>query len=603
MAVDPIELSSLTLVPQVLRQAVPAWFEDGFQTEQAWEDHNARVVEELYEESVQKWGPKKYRWKRADKLVELEHLIDEFIDYRNSSRGRLPILAPAIEEFLAVRHQDPLRPTANSRQQALNEAAAACNAMLSQILDANLYNLLRLRIGLDQLKFGIGFLNPVVDAFRAGMFDNNGEHIINRIDPRYVWPDAYADSWDFKRMKYCIIARPMDRSDIIRKWPTKGWKVKPGGKAGARALEQPEAAQVNGGRVESPFNRSSLALGGRDRHIVLECYLFDARVRQVPANKDGDPIFNPDGSEVTRWDERYPKGRLMVACNGVMLQDGPNPFNHGTVPLVAYQKGVRDQLFSYSPIELLDLVDRWMAPLLKEAYDNCRAWMNSPWAVDWNAFLKPEQYKNLSWEPDQIFLVKPNSRVARIPPSDLPQSVFMMFDKLKNIFDQVLGVNNVSRGDLQEGAQLAADTVQGLQGAALKRVLLEQELDKEATKQLGHQIIQNIRQFYTVPVEFTIKDPLGQDKKYKWDNTLIKSDWDIGVEAGNTAGAEVSTQQRAAELYKMRAIDDIELLKTLRWPNPEDVVQRKRQWLVQLAQMGIKDGSVSRGPASKVPNV
>lgn len=587
--------------PRLITEPMPVWEEDDQDYEEYLEE-TVRLVESLYEESRDYYGPKKMQWRRADQLIELEHILDSLLD-KHPEKTRMPLLAPSIEEWLACRYNEPVRPSVAARQAGMEQIIGAGNYLMEQELDANRWNLLRFRIGIDQLKFRIGFYKVTVDRNAKGVFGQEGEHLIERLDPRWVWPDRYATSWEWKHQKYLIIATPMDISDIQRMWPDRGRLVKPDSRLSYYGKEEPGAlASMSGGtRMRSASDREA-SPGKRERALVLECYLKDQRMRRVPAQYDQfhQPVLGPDGEPICEYSPRYPKGRLLIVANGVLLRDTPNPWNHGLPPIVASPACVYDGLFSFSPLEVLDILDRKLNLMVKEAYQNMRVHFNNPWVVDRNAFTKQSQYDEISQKRDLVLIVRPNARVMRLPPGELPSQTFAMFEYLRDCFDHVLGVTKIDRGQLEKGSQLAAQSVMELQGASGERQQVNKQLDTEAAREVGFLTFNNIRQFHPSKMQLQINDPAtGQPVTLNWDNTEIKNLWDFKIEAGNASGAEASAQQRATNLYDKGAIDNEELLKVYNWPQSGKVLQRMRDERTRLAQLGFVKEALKLGVTSR----
>lgn len=602
--------------PRLVTEPIPPWEEDGYLDEwgdeetarKKYEEDQVALVEGLFEESKEYYEKQKARWVRADKLVDLEHILDTLLD-RHPEKTRLPYLPQAIEEWLSVRHANVLRPSAGSRQSAFDQVVAAGNYIMEQELDANRYNLLRLRVGLDQLKFRIGFIRTSVDTASIGIFGQKGEHRLDRVDPRYVWPDRYATSWEWRDMKYMVIATPMDISDVRRMWPDKGFLVRPDSHSWA-GVEDEKGKERGTLIMRSAAKKGEYQIGQRERVLVLECYLKDGRKRRIPAGYDesGSPRTDAKGRIQSRYVDRYPKGRLLISANGVLLRDTENPFDHGEPPLQAFPEGITDGLFSYSPLELLDLVDRKINLLVKEAYQNLRCHMNSPWIVDRNAFTKPSQYDEISQNPKAVYIVRPNSRIARLPPGELPQIFLPFIEYLKDVFDQVLGVTKIDRGQLEKGSQMSAQSVIQLQGASGQRQVMKKDIDKECVRGLGHKMFWNIRQYSPQKMTIKAKDPVsGEDKVYEWNRAELDGNmWDVKIDAGDAQGAEASAQQRAMNFYDRGAIDHEELLRVANWPQSGKVIQRMKEERTRLAELGfvkeaLQHGVISRAMSQRGP--
>ena len=579
--------------PRVITSPLPMHVEEGYEDSPEgkfeYEQDTVALVQSLLDESKEAYAEKKLKWKRADKLAELDHILNGVMG--DPATTRLPLLAPAIEEYLSNRMDEQLVPACSSRQQAMDPLCNFLNYVKDQELDANRYTLLKLRKRLDQLRYRIHFTYVGVDPSEPSIFGHMGRHKLDRVDPRYVWPDAFAETWDFTRMRYVIIARPMDLAEIVQRWPDKGHLVKADRRlsVGTTNNDLEPASQVGSNVIHAGKNVAGFDVGKRDRAIVLECYLQDTRTRAVASRTDSDgaPKLNSEGKPMTKMEKRYPHGRLMVVSNGVLLRDSKNPWKHGKPPIVAYPDGIYDGMFSYSPLEVLDIVDRKINMLFKEQMGNLMVNMNSPILVGRKAFSKPSQYEDFQVAPGQVMTVNENSFVKRMEPGVLPPEVGAVIGTLTDIFDSILGINDVSRGNLEKGAEVSSQTVQDLQAAAMKRSQLHTSLDKESTEQMGHLLFYNIMQFYPPVMNITVKDPdSGKDVPYVWNKDDWDDGWTLKVDVqSNSPGAKQSADQQAITLFDKGIVDQQYVLQQLKIPL--EVKQRMDEQREKLASLGL----------------
>ncbi len=204
----------------------PTWQEDGFDNEQDHEKHYTKLVHSLFKQSVNEFYKEKAEWDKSEKLIQLEHIINSAID-SHPSKTRFPLLIKLIEEYVATRTADIMRPQASSRQPDMDQAVGALNYFKDVELDDNQYELKMVLKAMHQLRCKIAFMRTDVDPDEPGPFGHDGKHKISLVDPRCVWPDPYAKTWDWKEHAFVIISRPMDLSEIRRIWPGKGHLVQP----------------------------------------------------------------------------------------------------------------------------------------------------------------------------------------------------------------------------------------------------------------------------------------------------------------------------------------------------------------------------------------
>ncbi len=577
------------------------WQEDGFESFDAAEEYWTKQVTSLFKQSVDAFYKKKQEWDKAEKLLALEHVLAEAGEH--PSRTRLPHLKKIIEEYCATRTQEVLRPQGSSRQPSMDNCVGALNYFKDVELDGNEYETLMVQKAVQQLRCAISFVRVDVDADRPGPFGHHGKHTLSLVDPRCVWPDPYASTWRWEDMKFLIIAKPMDLTDIQKTWPERGFLVKPDDDLsfdeGAKHLGKSETNKAVSDLMKGP---TGLEVGRRQRALVLECYLKDERTRTVA-------VPTASGQDNYKHVDRYPNGRLLVTCGDVLLRDSGNPYDHGQPPIVAFPEHPYEGLFATPPINLLNIAERKADLLLKEGYQNLRVHSNNQWLVDRNAFTKPEQFNNITQDPRQVFIVRPGSRVQRLPPGVMPQEYFQFVDMLFGFMDDVLGITDINRGGLQKGAQLAADAISQLQGAGMQRIKMKMTLDREGVIGIGKLLLSNIRQFYPSQMTITVKDPAGEELELQWSKADFKNEWVLKIEAGSNApGAKLSALQQALQLFDRGVVDEEFVLGTAGVAGAPEILKRIQARKEKLAELGfakeaLQIGKPRRGAKVKEPQI
>lgn len=543
-------------------EPVPQWMREGYASQEEYEQKVVKLVQDFFAESKEKYAPDKIKWKRVDKLAALEHVLN-YAANSDPSETRLPTLIQAIEEYMSARLDESLIPSVVSRQAAMDPLCQALNYMKDEVLDDQRFQYLKLRMRFDQLRYRIGFFYVGIDPRQDGIFGHKGRHIIDRIDPRCIWPDAYARDWRFDSMRYLIIARPMDVSEIARTWPEHARRITADPRlSGTRAMgkEDDIVQEINNNAITFQGDSAmGYTIGRRDRALVLECYVRDGRVDKVPAayNMDGTPVRNLDGEIIPKYVDRYPLGRKIVVCGDVLLEDRDNPYPDGEPPIVAFPESPYEGLFSFSPLEALDICDRKVNKLAKDMFNNLEVNMNSPLLLSNKAFLKQSQYDNVKVKAGQVWTVRDNTTVKRLEPGMLPPETIAVIKFFASAADAVLGTTDITRGQLEAGTEVSAQTVQDMQMSQAKRARLKGEMDKESMQQLGYKVCGNLRKWSPSTMSITVKDPsTGEDQELTWDSSKWQDSWVMKIEvASSSPGAKQSFEQQAVVLFEKGVVD------------------------------------------------
>ena len=565
----------------------PSWELDGFADEEEREKHMVRLVDDLLDESTRAWKDIKQRWMQADKRLEPDSGMEIIGAGSGTSRSDLPFVPQAIEEAIAVMVESLPRPQVLPRQAKQEQFTSALNYFVGEELDANDFDLIMARCALDIKRFCLGIIKQSVDRYAKGPFGQSGKIMLSRVDPRHIWPDPLSATW--AECRYVIEARPMDLSTIREMFPDKGMQVHSESTYSLSRNDIGDAEPQTGGGIE--FD-SGYVIGERQRALVKELWLNDDQKHEVPVlDGNGNPSFDDDGNAITRLEKRYPNGRLVITANKVLLLDIANPFRHGQRPYSFFPGRVSAKLLTYGDVEVLGRIEDKINQLQKDMMRNARVNMNSPWIIDQHAFDSPKKFKNVTHDPGLVLPVRPGARVMRLPPAELPQFIFPLVDYLKGVFDDVLGIQSISRGQLEKGAQLSAEAIQSLQGTATSRIRLKSRLLENGLKHLGHLLQWNIRQFYPAGMTAEIDDPSNPGSKHEisWSDEAAQADFAVAIQAGSSLpGAKQSMTQMALTLWDHGLIGPKRTLSMMDLPGVDEAVQERQQLLEQLAKVNLE---------------
>ena len=564
----------------------PIWKRDGHLTEEAYEEHMVRLVDDLLDESERAWKMTKQRWMHADKRLELD-LIFDILQSSTAIKSDLPLVPQAIEEKIAVQVESLPRPSIVARQETQEQFVGALNQFVGEELDSNDFDILMMKIALDMARFNLGIIKQSVDPYGTGPFGQKGKILLKRVDPRHINPDPLSTT--FEGCRYIIEARPMDLSDIRELFPLRGQEV---GSEAAFTLNRRGETRADEIEVSQGSSGSVHTIGERQRALVKEMWIRDDRKEFIPElDEDGNEILDSDGKAVGRVQKIYPHGRLVITANKVLLLDIANPFRHGQFPYTFFPGRVSARLLSYGDVEVLARIEDKINQLHKDMIKNARVNMNSPWIVDSHAFDSPSKMHNITNVPGLVLPVRPGAKVYRLPPAELPQFIFPMLNWLKGIFDDVLGIQSISRGQLEKGAQLSAEAIQSLQGTATSRIRLKSRLLENSLKHLGHLLQWNIRQFYPAGLQTEMADPSNPGKKVAltWSDAAAQSDYAVAVQAGSSLpGSKQSMSAMALALWNAGLLGPRTTLKMMEFPGADAAVEERKQMLEALAAANLK---------------
>ncbi len=580
------------------------WQKDGFESYQDYQDYTVRFAEALYRESQEFWKSTKKGWYRAVRRLENGN-ADTEAGISRPTMTRLPLLESALEEAVATQVESMPRPQCTSRQATQDDFAAGLSYYMAEACDANGFGLMLARTITNSKKVFCGIIKTTVDWNQMGPLGKKGKIIFKNIDARNWYPDPYCNSYNWDDARFWCFVEAMDCAEIREQWPITGDKVKPESaySTSFKSDMDPDDSTAGSREWSSPFNQQdSFILGERHRAAVKELWLKDERREWIPQLDEFDqPMVNPfTGEPEGQWKKRFPNGRCIIWANGVLLADFPNPYRHKRPPYAFFPSRIGGPVLQASDLQYLMRIEDKINLLQQDMMRNARANMNQPWITDTKTFPSKEMYKRLTNNPGEVLIKNPGGTLERLPPGDMPAYVLPLIDWLRGIFDDVLGISSIMRGQIEKGAQLSADAISGLQGSATSRLKLKARLIEEGLKELGYQLQWLIRDTYPTGLKIKIIDPADQTpKEIAWNDMQDQDDWAVTVQSGSSLpGAKQGAAEQALTLYEQDAIDRKALLAAFDIPNAAEIDERMAKKEMARLMLDLLTGKSSKQQSS-----
>jgi len=569
----------LTLEEELKEFDTPPWKEQGFKSKALYDEYLVRLVDDLIQESDTFWRNEKDRWMETDRKLEMIGPVKRSA----VSRSDVNLVQQAIEEAVALLVETLPRPKAANKTVDDQEFAGQLSAAMDQELDANEFeSTVMPKTAYNMKKFFIGVQKITWDPFANGQFNNTGRNVIVNIDPRLCHIDPFAKGYRRHQMRYLVVEEPMDLSEARARWPHVDFEPETNvGLNRPLGKTNPYEVETNGS-LEFSLRR-------RDRVIIKECWLNSNQMKDEPMrDAEGNVLKDENGKIMKKSVRRYPFGRLIITANGKLVVDQANPYAHGEFPYIFYPSRMAGRLLSYGDAEPLLVLAEKMNRLLKDAMANLRVAMNSPWVIDRHAFDSPKKFNLLSQDPGLILPVATGARVERLQAGELPQSSFVFIDLLKNIFNDVLGVQGVQRGQLEKGAQLSADAVSQLQAASAARTRLKSRLLEDSLKFMGHLLQWNIRQFYDTGFQISIAQPGTAEKQViGWSEDYAQGEYSVDIQVGSSLpGSKEAGANLILKLFERGILPRDWALRLLEFPGAEKIIEDIKQREDELVQLG-----------------
>jgi len=588
-------------------------------TKEYYEDYWVACVDDWLRQSQTHWRAVKREWAHAVK--RFEYVMDRMREMSESSKAdpsqtNLPFLYQGLIELVALLFDSLPRPSYQSRQAQVDDFAGSLNYFAAWEMDANSFDMLMYDVGLDVQLFNLGVLKFTVDMSETGPFSREGRIDIRRTEPRYIHPDPYAQKMEWKYMNWLIEASPYDLGDIRRMYPDNGHRVNAEASYSTTRADEGESQDTEDTHViSSPanFNKTGpFTVGERKRAVLKECWLRDETLEfkaeeewfdNVLKDDNGDLILDELGQEQFKtdlpkrgwmqpkvdedtgfvmgaWVRKYPHGRYIVTCNGVLLVDIPNPYEHKGPPYVFFRGRPSKQCLSPGDATFLIVVERKLNDLYNRIFKMAQANIERPKILDQGAFDAPKKWRNIEAASDMILQVRPGAMFKTVDPGEIPVFVAPFAQFLKNFFDDLLGVNAVMQGKMTEGAQLSSDALGALQDQAGTRTRMKARFIESGLKDVGFILMWLIRSTYKSNQEVQLVDPSTKEPvTVKWSpDDAGDDDYVVVIQAGSSLpGAKQGAYQQAMSMYRERIVDAEYVLATAQIPGAERILQRQRK--------------------------
>lgn len=559
----------------------------------------AQLVRELFMRAREARRPLMQQWKRNYRTLnnrDWKRGANAW-DEEPAVSSVWPVIASAVAWMTDQRPVTQVAPSAEpfspyyDYYQRLAEDLNVCLAATAAnyTLDAEVTKLLW-----DVYSYGVGYLKT---QWEAPLADGLGDAAYRRVDPFNIYPDPYAKNP--ADLTFIIEARTMTVADADRAWPGAARKI--GANQFLEDIEQsPHKLE---GSVQP--NQPRVALGalapatGMQAHAqantpnrptdapvvtVLEAYVRGYLVE--PSGQDGVSKVTDD------W-------RCIVTCGEAILMDSPcsemNAF--GTHPYDRCLLFDTGEWYGPCIVELLAPIQRTINWLLGSINKNIYL-MGNPMLVE--SPRSASRNKRITNRPGQRVEAEPGGVAWMNPPQIHPQLSVQLVQYYESKIETISGLSAMIRGFSPTGRN-AQGVLDSVQDAAFVRVRaslreLERCLRGVASKQAA-----TIAEFYSEPRLMSLIGPDGQrtnlDLRARHFYTVdlqnpgsrIPLRFSLTADAGSSL--PTSKQARAAEakhLFTIGAIDILELLKAVEWPNYALVAQRVMEQQAQAAAQSDK---------------
>lgn len=555
------------------------------------DEATAQMVRNLFLQAREARRPLMARWRRLYATLNNSIGTQGLPDF--APNPRIPKIWPICASLVAWMTDqrpilqvapvpEPFSPHADFYQMLATDMNTALRStfMVHQ-LDAEVNRLLW-----DVATYGIGWTKTVWEPWLA---DGLGDAAFRRCDPFTIYPDPFARNP--AAMEYIIEAKTVTIEALDRSFP--GAKAALNHESVTEPIE--EAPHQLEGQVQSSQSRANLAplspsttsrYAGTSRNVadrqtiasttdmpvvtMLEAWIRQHRIEEDPENPEARKVLET-------W-------RCVVVVGNLVLFDHEagevNAFNtHPYDRCVLFDNG---EMYGPSLVWFLTSPQESINRIMAAIEHNMMLMGNPVLLEDPRSQSRQQQINN---RPGQRIKARKEQVSWLNPPQMHPQISTQLISYYDSQIETISGLSAIVRGFSPSGrnSQGVLDSVQDAAFVRIRATLRELE---RTLRGCGSKMTATIAEFYTEPRFqsligddgmiaraafrarhfYTAPDELGERVPLRF--TLV-------ADAGSSL--PTSQQARAGDamtLYGLGAIDDLELLKAMNWPNHAIVAKR-----------------------------
>lgn len=595
------------------------------------ERRTIKLVEKLFERAKKARGQYDEKWLDYYRMFRGKQWKEQRPSYRHSEvinlifrtiQSSVPIQMDTRPRFEFL----PKEPADFELAELLNEVAEA------DWIDGNWGEQL-LEVVYDGNFYGTG-LSKLVARELLGQL----KIIYESVDPFYCYPDPDAKDTN-KECGWFIYAEPTDVAKVKRRYPDKRDFIK----ADLQDLLKGSKTDFAPLKFRSPVDNrvvmegsSTMDLVDKEKALLITVWM-SADFMQDEFEEVAREVKDESGNTSTVFEQvaKYPNGRKVVICNGVLLEDAPLGYDDGEIPFQRYANYMLPREFwGISEVEQLEGPQKTFNKLVSFALDVLTLMGNPIWLVSTASGVDPE---NMTNRPGLVVEYDggPENRPVRQEGVQLQPYVLQIIDRMGEWFDSIGGSQEVSRG-VQPTGITAASAISSLQEAAQTRIRQKARNLDYYLQNLGRQYVSRVFQFKTAPEVYRITGKDGAQKYFRmhvdqYDKLdemgqptgergvrvnvqpmtaggidpmqakvfELRGKLDVRVSTGSSLPfAKAEKEQKLLGLFDRGIIDEEEVLKGTDYPNWEAVLQRVEQRKMQAAQAEAAAKSGQPAPAS-----
>lgn len=321
----------------------------------------------------------------------------------------------------------------------------------------------------------------------------------------------------------------------------------------------------------------------------IEADQMNSEITVYDTEDEEDPR-NRQATLIEYWTKDKENGlvRIVVAGN-VLLSYDTNFYKHGMYPFVrGINYPIQKSFWGMGEAEQLITMQEILNKLMQLVIENV-ALANGQFIVDKNAsgIRDIKSLANKLWQPGLTIPVNDINSIKKLDGVLAPGWVVNLIQIIQKNIELVTGISPLYLGEAP-GSVTAASGILALQEQATARVKLKLQEQGRMIEEIVKFVVAYIAEFYTEDRYFRI---VNENRETDWikvrrddiakvdeNGNLTLPEFDVTIEVGFDAPmSRAYIEQMAMQLYQMGVINAVEVLKTMNFPNKEQIIERLEQ--------------------------
>lgn len=448
------------------------------------------------------------------------------------------------------------------------------------------------------LIFGKGFYYVYYDP-------DTGEICCESVDPTNIYVDR--DATSIENARILIHVARMSVTEIVTRWPNSKGKFA----VGAQTVEDqtidkaPSPDTVIPYEVGFAYQDAAVTPGttvrferrdyddftDEDEMVqVLQVWIRDPSITMEKLlSPDGNVITDSQGNEIIAAKAKYPGGRLVIVAGNRVIEDMPNPYDHGRFPYVEQNcYTIPGEFWCMSLVQNLISPQRELNRTLAHIIDHQNIMGHGIWVADKGSGVTPEM---ITPKPGILIEKASRTEVRREDAPPLPAYIPQLLQHIRQAIDDISGIHQSFEG--KKATNITAGVaITSLQEATFQRQAYLVRNLEDAIQQVGELILALAQQFYIEGkmVRVTNRET-GEFKFISLTPDVIQSNWELVVAPGSTLPRNREARQaQAMELLKFKVFGPEDAIDWIDHPQADKIkekIRKRQQMQYDMAMQGV----------------